>query len=154
MTVCHHVKALTYTHCHCVRVLFLVLCSLLPTWLIRAGVPATTLVTVEKPWCSEKWVRCGSTGLFRNWRRSWEEIPQENHILRQDWLAYHLAPRTQISSQTLPEWFLFHVVSWNFKMRESLCLTIHGNHSSMGKTFKSVSLPQIPALPPSKYVTL
>lgn len=45
---------------------------------------------------------------FMSGRKGLEEIPQENQILIQGWLAYHWVLYTSIS-QTLPELFLFRL---------------------------------------------
>lgn len=64
-----------------------------------------------KPWCSYK--KVGETWKKRSLyhRRGWEETPRGNQLLKRAGLAYHLGPCTQVSPQTLPKLFLFHVVS-------------------------------------------
>lgn len=52
-------------------------------------------------------VKYGRKGLFRSSWKSWEEIPQENQALKQGWLAYHLAPHTQVSSKSCLNCFYF-----------------------------------------------
>lgn len=83
--------ALMYTHCHCTHVLNLFLYSSLPDSSVQV------LLLPQSWWknlCTLK-SKVGEMGRkvpFMSGRKSLEEIPQENQILKQGWLAYHLGP--------------------------------------------------------------